>query len=567
MSKKILITSALPYANGPLHFGHIAGAYLPGDCYARFQRLRNREVLYICGSDEYGVAITLKAEMDGRGPKEHVDIYHEINRGLFEKLNFSFDHYSRTTWEGHKIPTIQFFEDLLEGGYIEPRITNQLFSEQDQKFLADRYVVGQCPKCSYENARGDECPKCAASYEATDLINPRSKITNASLTLKATKHWFLFFDKFKDQLTEWMAKKHWKSNVLNFAKRYLEDLRPRAITRDSHWGIPVPLEGAVGKVFYVWFDAPIGYISSSMQWAQKLGDPDRWKDFWCDPETKYVQFIGKDNIPFHAIFFPAMILGQKQFYKTVDDLSANEFLNLEGKAFSKSDGWFIDLEDFFQKYTCDQIRFSIAANAPETADTEFKWKDFQMHCNTELLGKYGNLVNRILVFTKKNCDGRIPDALDHLEEEDEQFLDRVHSCVEAISNSYENYKMRKASQQIMELAQIGNVYFDGKKPWKDAKDQQRRERLEATIFSCLHCLKALAIVSFPIIPETANKVWKMLGCEGEIEEQEWGEAIGKRLLPNQLLPKPQVLFRKIEDEEIKEELGKLTGIMKISSSE
>ena len=283
--EKVLITSALPYANGPLHFGHIAGAYLPGDCYARFQRLMGNHVLYVCGSDEYGVAITLSAEMAKRSPKEHVDIFNKVLQELFHKLEFSFDHYSRTTWPGHVETVQQFFKDLLANGYIEERITNQLYSEEEKRFLADRYVVGTCPKCGFEQARGDECTRCGANYEATDLIHPRSKLTGSPLILKPTKHWFLLFDRFKDQLAEWLGKKQWKSNVLNFARSYVEDLRPRAITRDSSWGVPIPLDEAKGKVFYVWFDAPIGYISATKEWAQQQKKPDLWKEYLAGPQN------------------------------------------------------------------------------------------------------------------------------------------------------------------------------------------------------------------------------------------------------------------------------------------
>src|SRR5579872_6152424 len=416
--ERVLITSALPYANGPLHFGHIAGAYLPGDCYARFQRLQGKEVLYICGSDEHGVAITLSAETAGRTPQEHVDHYHGVLQQFFQQLHFSSDHYSRTTWKGHRVTTQEFFNDLLKNGYIEEKITDQLYSENDQKFLADRYVVGTCPKCKFEEARGDECQRCGASYEATDLIHPRSKITGAPLVLKKTNHWFLRFDLFKDQLKEWLTTKKWKSNVLNFAQSYVDELRPRAITRDSNWGIPVPLDSAQGKVFYVWFDAPIGYISATREWAEKKGTPEAWKEWWCAPKTKLVQFIGKDNIPFHAVFFPAMIMGQNQPYKLVDELPANEFYNLEGRQFSKSEGWYIDLDSFFQKFTADQIRYAIAANAPESQDAEFTWKDFQMRCNAELLGKYGNLAHRTLVFAAAQCEAAVP-PIGKLEADDE----------------------------------------------------------------------------------------------------------------------------------------------------
>lgn len=565
MQKKILITSALPYANGPLHFGHIAGAYLPGDVYARFQRLMQQDVLYICGSDEYGIAITINAEKSGRTPQEHVDIFHEINKDFFKKLNMSFDNYSRTTWEGHKPLVQQYFLDLLANGYIEERVTNQLYSETDKRFLADRYVVGTCPKCGFANARGDECPKCGSSYEATDLINPRSALSNAPLSLQPTKHWFLLLDKFKDKLLKWLETKNWKPNVVNFVKSYVDDLRPRAITRDMTWGIQIPLPDTEQKVLYVWFDAPIGYISATLEWAIKEGDPERWRSYWCDQDTKLVHFLGKDNIPFHAAIFPAMTMGQNEPFKLVDELPANEFLNLEGRQFSKSDGWFIDLEEFFKNYTTDQIRYTIAANAPETSDSEFTWKDFQSRCNTDLLGKYGNLVNRVLVFAKNNCGSRVPSVRD-LHPIDEDFLKNVKKLVDEAAICYETFKVRRASQIVMELAQLGNVYFDAKKPWKDAKNPDSKHSMETTIVCCLECLKCLALISSPIIPETADKVWKFLGFVSQLENGNWAQTVETPIPGHQLLQEPTILFKKIEDEQIEHELEKLKKMSQTANS-
>ncbi len=556
--EKILITSALPYANGPLHFGHIAGAYLPGDCHARFQRLVGNDVLYICGSDEYGVAITLSAEMAGRTPQQHVDIFHQINIDLFDKLNFSFDHFSRTTWEGHPETVHQYFLDLLKNGYIEDRETLQLYSEADHRFYADRYVVGECPKCGFKEARGDECTRCGSSFEATDLKNPRSKITNSPLVLKKTKHWFILLDKFKDRLTEWIETKKWKTNVVNFVKDYIKDLRARSITRDMDWGISVPLPDTEGKVIYVWFDAPIGYISATKEWALKMGSPEKWKDYWCDPKTKLINFIGKDNIPFHAVIFPAMTLGQNQPYKVVDELPANEFLMLEGRQFSKSDNWTIDLEDFFSRYTADQIRYTLAANAPETSDAEFTWHDFQNRCNGDLSGKYGNFVNRVLVFAKNNCASKVP-ALGKLEEIDIKFLDKVRKLADQAQENYHSYSLRKATQTIMELAQEGNVYFDAKQPWKAVKNVETKPSMETTVACCLECIKTLALISSPIIPEAAEKVWKMLGMQTSLAEQKWREIVEEPLSPGQQLPAPEILFKKIEDEQIELELQKLKG--------
>ena len=556
MPEKYLITSALPYANGPLHFGHIAGAYLPGDCYARFQRLKANDVLFICGSDEHGIAITMSAELAHRTPKEQVDIFHEINYNFFKKLDFSFDNYSRTSWSGH-IPIVQeFFLALCDNGYIEERLENHLFSEEENKFLADRYVVGICPKCSYEKARGDECPKCGASYEATDLKNPRSKLTNKKLILKPSRHWYLRFDKFQKQLSSWIETKKWKKNVINMAKEYIKELKPRAITRDLSWGIPLPLEAAEGKVFYVWFDAPIGYISATVEWAEKKAQPEKWKDYWFDPNTKLVHFIGKDNIPFHAVFFPAMVMGQNQPYKLVDEIPANEFFLLEGKQFSKTEGWYIDLDDFFSKYTTDQIRYYLAANAPETSDSEFIWKDFQSRCNADLLGKLGNFVNRTLVFAKNHLDSKICKLKD-LDDDDRKFLYQIEEKIRESDEAYNNFHLRKASQILMELAHLGNVYFDHKKPWFLIKDPKEVENVKTIISCCLECIKALALIASPIIPKTAQEIWYLLGYKTTLSKQLWDEIFKIHNPVDQKLPEPKILFRKVEDEEIQEQIKKL----------
>lgn len=564
MSEKILITSALPYANGPIHFGHIAGAYLPGDVYARFQRLKGNDVLYICGSDEYGFPIALSAELAKRTPKEHVDLFHKINKNFFDQLNFSFDHYSRTTCDGHQETVQAFFLDLLQDGYIEEKEEDHLYSEKENRFFADRYVVGICPKCSYENARGDECPKCGASYEATDLKNPKSKLTNNPLILKKSTHWYLRFDLFKEKLEKWIKNKSWKPNVIHFAKSYIKELRPRAITRDSSWGVPVPLKEAKGKVLYVWFDAPIGYISASKEWAQKKGDPELWKKYWFNEDTKFVNFIGKDNIPFHAVFFPAMIMGQKKPYKLVDEIPANEFYLLEGKQFSKSEGWYIDLESFFEKYTADQIRYTIAANAPETSDSDFSWKDFQMRCNSELLGKIGNLVHRALVFAHNHSAGKVP-LLSDLEKSDEDFKENALLILQKIHNEYDQFSLRKAVMGIVELAQLANTYFDHKKPWLLAKDPDKKQELHVVIYLILNCIKNLALVSSPILVESAQKIWNFLGYKTRISEENWEKVLGEDLPTGQTLQKSEVLFKKIEDSEVEEEIIKL-GAFKRSSN-
>jgi methionyl-tRNA synthetase len=501
----------------------------------------------------------LSAELAKRSPQEHVDAFHAINQRLFHKLHISFDHFSRTTWPGHVATTYQYFQDLLSNGYIEVKESEQLYSEEDSKFLADRYVVGTCPRCSFESARGDECTRCGASFEATDLKNPRSKLTGAVLVPKKTTHWYLRLDLFKEKLHRWLETKQWKPNVLNFIQSYIQELRPRAITRDTSWGIPVPLqeERAQGKVLYVWFDAPIGYISATKEWAKLQGAPERWRDYWCDPQTRLVQFLGKDNISFHAVIFPAMTMGQNQPYKLVDDMPANEFLNLEGRQFSKSDGWFIDVEEFLTRYSADQIRYTIAANAPETADAEFTWREFQLHCNSDLVGKYGNFIHRTLVFIKNNLGDRLP-AMGTLATIDTQFLRDMQRIVDEIAANYRSFKLRRASQCVMELAHLGNVYFDAKHPWKDAKVEAMRPVMETTLFCCLECVKLLALTASPIMPEAAEVIWSMLGLNkrGRLESQRWAEVVS---LPQQgmNIGEPKTLFRKIEDSEIEMELGTL----------
>ncbi len=551
---KVLITAALLYANGALHFGHLAGAYLAADAYARFERMRGSDVLFLSGSDEYGVAIALSAELAGRSPVEHVDLYHKSNQELFSKLNFSFNHYSRTSWEGHRIPVLQYFNDLQENGFVEKRATEQLYSPEEKRFLADRYVIGGCPRCRFDAARGDECPKCGASYEATDLIAPRSRLSNASLTKKTTTHWFLLLDKLAPKVNEWIATKRWKPTVLNFLKHYLDNPLPRAITRDGTWGVPVP--GEEGKVFYVWFEAPIGYISAAIEWAEKSGNPLAWQEYWFDPKTKLVQFIGKDNIYFHGIFFPAMTMGQNLPYKIVDELPANEFLNLEGRQFSKSDNWTIDLTDILTRYSPDQLRYTLAANAPESSDAEFTFKDLQLRCNGELVGKYGNLANRSLVFASAKCGGVIPPAT--LQPRDLLFLDQLAALTAQVQEAYSSFRLRRVCQLIMEISSLGNAYFDEKKPWATAKHEETLPDMQTTIHCSLLALKALAVVAKPIMPQTTEKLWALLGLDPSLHTH-WDEALNLPLTVGHPLPTPTPLFSKISDEEIAAELAKLHG--------
>ncbi|MBQ8498445.1 methionine--tRNA ligase [Chlamydia sp.] len=504
-SSRILITSALPYANGPLHFGHITGAYLPADVYARFQRLLGKEVLYICGSDEYGIAITLNAELAGMGYQEYVDMYHKLHKDTFDKLGISVDFFSRTTNSYHPAIVQDFYRNLQERGLIENRVTEQLYSEEEEKFLADRYVVGTCPKCGFDRARGDECQQCGADYEASDLRDPRSKLTGTSLSLRETEHAYLHLERMKEELLTFTEGIYLRAHMRNFVTDYIKNLRPRAVTRDLSWGIPVPdLEN---KVFYVWFDAPIGYISGTMDWAASIGDPEAWKKFWLDDNVTYTQFIGKDNTSFHAVIFPAMEMGQSLPYKKVDTLVTSEFLLLEGFQFSKSEGNFVDMDAFLETYSLDKLRYVLAAIAPETSDSEFSFQEFKTRCNSELVGKYGNFVNRVVAFAAKNACKEL--ANPQLEEKDLDFIKKSQKLVKEAKKHYQQYSLRKICSTIMELAALGNGYFNDEAPWRLIKEGDLK-RVQTILFAACYCQKLLALISYPIMPETALKIWEMI---------------------------------------------------------
>lgn len=558
MEKTIFITAALPYANGVVHFGHLAGCYLPADITARFFRLKGNPVFFLCGSDEYGFAITLSAQIEGRTPQEHVDEYHKKNTNLFNKMDIAFDVYSRTTNPCHAPRSQEFFKKLLENGFIQKRTTEQLYSKEDGQFLADRYVVGTCPHCGYENARGDECPSCAASYEATDLLSPRSKVTGALLEKKETEHWFLLLDLFKEELEAFLSMRPWKSNVLAYAKNYAKNLKPRAITRDSEWGVKVPIEGVDGKVLYVWFDAPIGYISIAEEYGVEQGDLGLWQRLWKEEyETHLIQFLGKDNIPFHAVIFPAMLMGQKEGFRLVDDLVSNEFLMLEGKQFSKSEKWYIDLEEAISKYSSDHIRFALTRIAPETSDSEFRWSDFQQMCNSELVGKFGNFANRTLTLLEKHFDNKIPEENYRGEEED--FLDaKVEKGLKKIESFYSEYSPRRALEAFLELVQDANQYFDRTKPWILAKEGEM-ELLSTALYECAELLRKMAIVVYPILPDGATRLWHLLGYSESPLVRGWSSLYDEKIPFHQVLRKKEILFRKIEDQEIEEEKQKLFG--------
>lgn len=507
MPQKVLITSALPYANGPLHFGHIAGVYLPADVYARFRRLLGDDVLYICGSDEFGIAITLNADREGLGYQEYVDMYHKLHKDTFEKLGFALDFFSRTTNPFHAELVQDFYSQLKASELIENRISEQLYSEQEQRFLADRYVEGTCPRCGFDHARGDECQSCGADYEAIDLIDPKSKISGVELVKKETEHSYFLLDRMKDALLSFIQGCYLPDHVRKFVVDYIEHVRSRAITRDLSWGIPVP--DFPGKVFYVWFDAPIGYISGTMEWAASQGNPDEWKRFWLEDGVEYVQFIGKDNLPFHSVVFPAMESGQKLDYKKVDALVVSEFYLLEGRQFSKSEGNYVDMDKFLSSYSLDKLRYVLAATAPETSDSEFTFLDFKTRCNSELVGKFGNFINRVLAFAEKNHYDKLSYHSVVLEDSDRAFLEEARQLVRDAEKCYREYSLRKATSVIMSLAALGNVYFNQQAPWKLLKEGTR-ERVEAILFCACYCQKLLALISYPIIPESAVAIWEMI---------------------------------------------------------
>lgn len=540
-TKKTLITAALPYANGKIHVGHLAGCYLPADCHARFLKNQQKQTLFICGSDCYGVAITLKAELEGRTPLAHANYYHRINKELFEKMGISFDHFSHTMTEDHKRRTQEFFLDLLHNGYIEKKSIFQLYSEGEKRFLADRYVQGKCPKCHFLEARGDECTSCGASFEATDLIDPISKLTGSKLILKETEHYFLKLDLFKGWLQEWIADKNWKGSTLNFSKNLVKDLKPRCITRDLDWGVPLPTEDGEGKVLYVWFDAPIGYISATADL-----DPSLVKEYWEDLSVRYLSFIGKDNTVFHTLFFPAMIRGQNKEYKQVDEVIVNEFLNIEGAKFSKTAGNAIDLDFLLSKIQPDVLRFYLAQIAPEHQDADFRIDDLILRTNAELLGKVGNYCHRVMTFIYQKHEKKVP-LLENLTKEDNEFIEGVKTLIQKGKEAYEAFSIKKASEILLELATLGNRYFDHQKPWSLAKKGEDNSRLSAVLSTAFMGVKGLAVLMYPIMPATALRLWHMMNIE---TVPFWDKGLETIVTD---LKEPQPVFHKLEEIKSQEE--------------
>ncbi|WP_200976151.1 methionine--tRNA ligase [Echinicola sp. 20G] len=554
--KRYTVTSALPYANGPLHIGHLAGCYIPSDIYVRYLRSLGKDVAYICGSDEHGVAITIKAKKEGVTPQEIVDRYHGIMKSSFEEFGISFDHYSRTSAPVHHETASAFFSDLYEKGEFLEQSTEQYYDEEAGQFLADRYIEGTCPKCGYEQAYGDQCEKCGTSLSPTDLINPKSKLSGNSPVLKETKHWFLDLARYTDFLKKWILVDHkgdWKNNVLGQCRSWLEagdGLQARSMTRDMDWGVPVPVEGAEGKVLYVWFDAPIGYISSTKEWAAEKGLD--WEPYWKDQDTKLVHFIGKDNIVFHCIIFPAILKTHGE-YVLPDNVPANEFLNLEGDKISTSRNWAVWLHEYLKDFPGKQdvLRYVLTANAPETKDNDFTWKDFQGRNNSELVAIFGNFVNRAVVLTHKYFQGSIPERGD-LSPYDQEVIDELKAYPNKIAASIEKYRFREALSLVMDFARLGNKYLADTEPWKTIKEDKERT---ATILNiALNIAANLGVVCEPFLPLTAEKLSSMLNTRG----LKWTDAGADNLLKGgEEIGKAELLFEKVEDEVVDAQVQKL----------
>ena len=567
MAKRYTLTAALPYTNGPIHIGHLAGVYVPADIYARYLRLKGHDVAFICGSDEHGVPITIKAKKEGISPQDVVDRYHKIIKDSFNEFGISFDNYSRTSAEIHHETASDFFKTLHQKGAFLEDTTDQLYDSKAQQFLADRFVIGTCPKCGHTESYGDQCEACGTSHNATDLIQPKSAITGNVPELKSTKHWYLPLDKHEDFLKQWIGKDHkadWKSNVYGQCMSWINDgLRPRAVTRDLDWGIPVPAEGADGKVLYVWFDAPIGYISSTKEWAETQGKD--WEPYWKDKNTTLLHFIGKDNIVFHCIIFPAMLKAEGS-YILPQNVPANEFLNLEGQKLSTSKNWAVWLPDYLKEFPDQQdvLRYVLTATAPETKDNDFTWKDFQARNNNELVAIYGNFINRVLVLTHKYYNGLLPEVTT-LMPADKDVLETLQHTPEALEQSLERFRFREASQVLMNLARAGNKYLADQEPWKVIKTNP--ERVQTIMNTALQIASGLAVLSEPFLPFTAKKLQQMLRVNDihpelvstSVKESNW-KAItnGQPLLSaGHTIGPASLLFTKIEDSQIEAQLKKL----------
>lgn len=564
--KRYTLTAALPYTNGPIHIGHLAGVYVPADIYARFLRLQGKDVAFICGSDEHGVAISMKAKKEGITPQQVIDKYNGIIKQSFVDFGISFDNYSRTSSSIHHQTASEFFKKLYSEGKFIEEVTEQLYDEQAQQFLADRFVTGTCPKCANEEAYGDQCEKCGTSLNATDLINPKSTITGSKPILKSTKHWFLPLDQYDTFLREWILDGHkndWKPNVYGQVKSWLEDgLKPRAVTRDLDWGIPVPVEGADGKVLYVWFDAPIGYISSTKEWAEREGKD--WEPYWKSDDTKLVHFIGKDNIVFHCVIFPAMLKAEGS-YILPDNVPANEFLNLEGNKLSTSKNWAVWLHEYLEDFPGKQdvLRYALTSNAPETKDNDFTWKDFQARNNNELVAIFGNFINRVVVLTNKYYNGIVPHP-NEFSDVDIATLQELRAYPSVIESSVERYRFREALSELMNVARLGNKYLADEEPWKLIKENP--ERVKTQMYVALQIAAALSTLAEPFLPFTANKLKSILNISTPISWKSISEDTVMIAADHQI-GQAELLFAKIEDEEIQKQLDRLEASKKANAAE
>ncbi len=556
---KYLVTSALPYANGKLHVGHVAGAYLPADIFVRYLRLHHEDVIYICGTDEHGTPISITADKEGISPREVVDRYHASIKAAFAALGIEFDNFSGTAREGHHQISQEFFSALYEQGHVVPKVTRQFYCEQDRRFLPDRYVEGTCPRCQASGARGDQCDSCGQIYETTALLEPRCKICGNQPVIRETRHWFLQLNDFREQLRAWISHKdYWKENVRNFMLNLLEQgLVERPITRDLSWGIPVPLAEAEDKVLYVWFEAPIGYISSTMEWAQRIGEPQRWKDYWLDPETRLIHFIGKDNIIFHALIWPAMLMGQRQRYCLPHDIPANEFMNLEGQKISTSRNWAVWVDEFVEAFRPEYLRYYLAANAPEKGDSDFSYKDFQLKINGELNNVLGNLANRVFAFASRNFEGVIPPT--PLSETSQSLLREAEEILRQIDAGYREYQVKKNCKLGLDLARLGNRYFDERKPW--AMIQTDRLQVQETLFICAQLLRLISVALNPILPQSMNELRRMLGLP---KLEDWESLESEHTFR---LQDTHPLFSQIEDKQIEQEIAKLQQRAAVSDGE
>ncbi|MEP1032120.1 methionine--tRNA ligase [Ekhidna sp.] len=561
--KRHTITAALPYANGPVHIGHLAGVYVPADIYARYLRSKGEDIAFVCGSDEHGVAIELRARKEGKSPQEVVDFYHNQIKDSFEKFGISFDIYHRTSSKLHHETASEFFQQMEADGKFTVEISEQFYDESEQQFLADRYIKGTCPTCSFPEAYGDQCENCGSTLSPIELKDPKSMLSGEVPVMKETKHWYLPLDQYEPWLNEWLLEGHkeWKPNVYGQCKSWIDNgLRPRPMTRDLKWGIPVPVAGGEGKVLYVWFDAPIGYISATKQWAQDTGK--NWEDYWKSEDTRLLHFIGKDNIVFHCIIFPTLLKAEGS-YVLPDNVPANEFLNLESNKISTSRNWAVWLHEYLEEFPDKQdvLRYTLTANAPETKDNDFTWKDFQTRNNSELVAIFGNFVNRAIVLTHKYFDGKVP-AKNELRPIDEEVIKAVSEAPAKIETSIDRFKFREALAQMMELARIGNKYLAETEPWKLIKEDQ--SRVETILNIALQISANLAIVCEPFLPHTSNKLIKILNTQ----KRPWSDAGEMDYLPdNHQLNEASLLFEKIEDKEIEFQVNKLLETKKMNEQE